>query len=750
MRRRTASLLLAVGLLTSAIVPAGGASAIATAAETEEHRWSRLAGPDRFGTAAETAGAAFPDGAEVVYLARADLPVDAVAAGSLDDGPVLFVPTDGPVPPATERAIVDLAPSTVVALGGPAAVSDAVLRAAADAGEEERATDRVAGADRYATAAAISRRAFPAGSDAAFVAAGIPDALAAGVLTGGPVLLIPPHADELPPVVRRELERLDLSVIHILTGRAKLDPAILHPLDDTGDPEGRVAFPEWYGPDRIATATRIATLHFGTVEVPTVYIASADSQVDALSAGSLSDGPILLAPTCGPLPDILTEQLEVLDPAAVIGLGGPEAICDDVLDAIASHVRAPFAEPPTTGTLHNATPAPPDHVEPYYGSLVTPLVWSRDGDRLLIAGTPPGRSSGFGDPAPGSSGIGLYVHDTAADALLPVQAPDGWSVGSAELATLGADGSEVFIEASKEAADHSGIETWLLALPVGEGRARKVHRGFVRAASGSAVVLGDQDPETTNDFTVVDTTDGTSWDPDLDRADVSETIPTPDAEALLYHSSPRRSVTMVRRDGTRRTLVEPEPPTRCRVHGVFAHDISDDASHAIVQFTASTPPDAPADCPRSPASEVRVLEVATGRSAPLATADGDPTGVSIHSATLSADGRVIAFSATPAAPPVPTEQGGYTYGPAPDGEPFDGAPGPQDGERSIIYHVWTSSLFAGEPEYRAVSTGVEWEHAHAPVVSATGVHIAWKAVVDGRVHGLPREVVLYRTDQADA
>lgn len=715
-----------MGLVMAAVIPGGNPSAVATAAESGGD-WSRLAGPDRFGTAAATAAAAFPNGAEVVYLARADLPVDAVAAGSLDDGPVLLVPTDGPVPPATERAIVDLAPSTVIALGGSAAVSDAVLRAAANAGDQERPTDRIAGADRYGTATAISRRAFPDGSHAAFVAAGIPDALAAGVLTDGPVLLVPPGADELPPVVRRELDRLDLTVVHILTGPAKLDQAILRPLDDPDDPGGRVDFFASYGPDRIATATRIAEFQFGTVEVPTVYVAAADSQVDALSAGSLRDGPILLAPTCGPLPEVLTERLEILDPAEVVGLGGPAAVCDDVLDRIASYARAPFPELATTGTLHNATPAPRDHVEPFLGSRVTPLAWSRDGDRLLVFGTPPGRPFGVGDPPPGASGIDLYVHDIATDALLPVQVPDGWWVYDPELAALTADGSEVFVAASKSAGRE--IETWLLALPVGEGPARKVRRGSAEAASGSTVVLGSDGAPSTNVFTVVDTTDESTWDPGLDRSDVSEIIPTPDADALLYHTYPRQSVMLVRRDGTRRTLAEPESPTRCRVHGVFAHDVSDDASHALVRFTASTPPDAPTDCPRAFASEVRVLEVATGRSAPLATADGDPIGELIHDATLSPDGSVIAFGVTPAAR---------------DGGPFDGAPGPVDGERAVLYRVGTADLLAGDPDYRAVSSGADWEHAHAPVAAVAGSRIAWTAVADGRVHGLPSEVVLYR------
>ena len=93
----------------------------------------RLSGPDRYGTAAQIARAAFPGGAPVVYLARSDDFADALAASSLSDGPILLVRRCGTVPAATLEAIRHLDPQRVVALGGQAAVCDAVLQAAASA-----------------------------------------------------------------------------------------------------------------------------------------------------------------------------------------------------------------------------------------------------------------------------------------------------------------------------------------------------------------------------------------------------------------------------------------------------------------------------------------------------------------------------------------------------------------------------------------------------------------------------------------
>lgn len=94
---------------------------------------SRLAGDNRFETAVRITQRAFPQGAPVVYLARADNFPDALAGTSLTDGPVLLVPSCGTVPSVVLTEIRRLDPESVVALGGPAAICDAVLSAAGNA-----------------------------------------------------------------------------------------------------------------------------------------------------------------------------------------------------------------------------------------------------------------------------------------------------------------------------------------------------------------------------------------------------------------------------------------------------------------------------------------------------------------------------------------------------------------------------------------------------------------------------------------
>jgi putative cell wall-binding protein len=119
-------------------------------------------------------------------------------------------------------------------LGGPVAVSDAVVAQLAGLGFT---VQRVAGANRYATAAAASTLAFlgptleTAGSTVhrVYVAVGtnFPDALAGSAMAGlrfAPVLLVQPTS--VPQVVIDEIVRLQPREIVILGGEAVVSEAV--------------------------------------------------------------------------------------------------------------------------------------------------------------------------------------------------------------------------------------------------------------------------------------------------------------------------------------------------------------------------------------------------------------------------------------------------------------------------------------------------------------------------------------------
>jgi hypothetical protein len=95
----------------------------------------RIGGIDRFETAVLISQEVYPNGAPVVYLARHDEFPDSLAAKSLQDGPLLIVPRCGDLNdfPKVVEELERLDPERVVALGGNAAVCEAVLDQAVEA-----------------------------------------------------------------------------------------------------------------------------------------------------------------------------------------------------------------------------------------------------------------------------------------------------------------------------------------------------------------------------------------------------------------------------------------------------------------------------------------------------------------------------------------------------------------------------------------------------------------------------------------
>ena len=153
---------------------------------------SRIAGAIAIATAGAIATTFFTGPVAVLYIADGlnfpDALVGAAAAGHFGAPILLVAPTS--LPAATAQAIKTLAPQAIKVLGGTASVSDAVKDAV---GAVAKVTPtRLWGADRYATAVAISQDAYPGSPsvDTLYVASGanFPDALV-GAALGKPVVL---------------------------------------------------------------------------------------------------------------------------------------------------------------------------------------------------------------------------------------------------------------------------------------------------------------------------------------------------------------------------------------------------------------------------------------------------------------------------------------------------------------------------------------------------------------------------------
>jgi putative cell wall-binding protein len=188
----------------------------------------RIAGSDRYATAGAIATTFFTGPVPVLYIADGlnfpDALAGAAAAGHFGAPILLVAPTA--VPDATLQAIKTLAPKAIKVLGGTASVSDAVM---ATVGAAAKVTPtRLAGADRYATAVAISQDTYPGNPSVGtlYVASGanFPDALV-GAALGQPLVLA--QGRTVASSVLAEVTRLDPGRIVFLGGPGSISYTVV-------------------------------------------------------------------------------------------------------------------------------------------------------------------------------------------------------------------------------------------------------------------------------------------------------------------------------------------------------------------------------------------------------------------------------------------------------------------------------------------------------------------------------------------
>lgn len=330
---------------------------IPTGAQEGGHDVVRVDGEDRYATAARVAEAFMP-GVERVFLATGlDFP-DALAAGPVagaEGHPILLV-EPGRIPAATAAALDRLAPDGITILGGTRAVSPTVQQQAQR--YTEGVVDRLAGRDRYGTAAAIVDEHVDAGVPVAYVATGehFADALAgvpAAVAAGGPVVLV--ARDRVPVPTRTTLQRLRPGRIVVLGGPEAVSLAVEQALEDLTDG----AVDRLSGPDRYATAAAIAGEVFPGAQ-PTVYLATGLGFPDALAGGvvaGMEGAPLLTVdPRC--VPDVALAQIRRMDPGTLVVLGGTAAVGEDA----AALVACGQATEPVATTVQTGLAAPWDVV----------------------------------------------------------------------------------------------------------------------------------------------------------------------------------------------------------------------------------------------------------------------------------------------------------------------------------------------------------------------------------------------------
>jgi putative cell wall-binding protein len=286
---------------------------------------SRVAGADRFATSVAASAKEFPHGTSTVLIASGlnypDALAAAPAAAKAHGALLLTAPTS--LPASVRAELKRLKPKAVYLIGGTGAIGAGV------AAQVKAATGvtpvRVAGADRYATSAAIAAKFFPSSSAGVFVATGLgfPDALSAASAAAGkgaPVLLVPGLAAQATPAVVAQLRLLHPSAIYVVGGTGVVSPALAASLGKAT----RLA-----GADRFGTAVAVAAKFYGSSASAVLAngLNFPDALVGSVLAGSAHTPLYLTSASCVPaaiakdIARIKATSLTLMGGTGVLGAG---------------------------------------------------------------------------------------------------------------------------------------------------------------------------------------------------------------------------------------------------------------------------------------------------------------------------------------------------------------------------------------------------------------------------------------------
>lgn len=262
----------------------------------------RVAGADRFFTAAAISAAAFPAPTAntlTAFVANGlDFP-DALAAApaAAKAGGPLLLTMPGGVPAATMAELKRLKPKQIIVVGGPAVVTNDVLTQLRTV-QAGQSVSRIYGGSRFDTSIQIAKAVFgtSTGANTAYLASGLgfPDALSAGGAAGAngqPVILVNGGLTTADEGTVSALRALHVSTVKIVGGTSIVSPQFESTLRSRGFTVKRVA-----GSDRFATSTVVNADAF-TTATPAAYFASGTTFPDALAGAAwagVTHSPLLV------------------------------------------------------------------------------------------------------------------------------------------------------------------------------------------------------------------------------------------------------------------------------------------------------------------------------------------------------------------------------------------------------------------------------------------------------------------------
>lgn len=438
----------------------------------------RLAGADRVATAISASTDAFPGRAQAVVIARADAFPDALAGAPLAEhvrGPLLVTGSDR-LDPRVAAELTRLGATRAYLLGGTAALAEQVAADLAALGVTD--VQRVAGADRFATAALVAR--LVGGTNAYLVnGTAFADAVAASAIAahqGRPLLLT--ATAEVPAATQAYLDEGLVTSLQLVGGSAVIAEGVAQTLAEEIRDVSRIA-----GADRYETSLLLAEAGVLAGQDPTqLSLATGTDWPDALAAGpaaAVDEGVVLLVPAevtaDAPAARWLEQHAAILEDVRV--LGGTAAVPAGVDQAVAD----------LTGAVAGDAEGPRSH-----GVLVTA------GSLALLPGAPAGYEDLAGTAVMrrtlhGSTDVEVLAHGLPAGVAAPTHVHEG---------TCATGGGEHF------QFDPAGDPH---PLPRSPGRGIEGPAGGQTAPSGEWSSVGEIHPRFVTDASGVGRGTATAW-----------------------------------------------------------------------------------------------------------------------------------------------------------------------------------------------------------------------------------------------
>lgn len=299
----------------------------------------RIAGQNRIDTVNQIALAGWPSGTETVIITRADDFPDALAGVPLAkryNAPIL-VTNPKELDEGVIQVLNTLKPLKVIILGGETAVSSAAESKLKEVLSRNATIRRIAGANRFETAALIAKEFPQEVSVALATGMDFPDALslASAAASGGMPLLLT-SSKELPEVTQKALRELLPRGLYVAGGENAVPRKIVEEVSQTaGIPLENIM--RFSGENRYETSSRIAETFYPRTEG--LYLATGRNYTDPLAAGALAatkNSCLLLVSPQGVALESPTENyIEKLPSSTNVTIvGGESSITEDTVTQI--------------------------------------------------------------------------------------------------------------------------------------------------------------------------------------------------------------------------------------------------------------------------------------------------------------------------------------------------------------------------------------------------------------------------------